>query len=225
MTTAAPLLLILILLCALVWIGFARIWTEHTTPQNAQLQAALGMGDPLTKRTHFKLFGLMISSTRYAWPVPSASGAPVGITRSLWIYTGKRAWGYGTVVDWAKLQNLELKIGIMAPIVSEQGSWFFQPPYRVDGDFEIAITNRNTCDAIGTLTFFEWVNTETSLGLIHTGEQGAIQFHFAVLKNARKLQTMHPERPRFLTRCVCQTEPASSSMRRARIYGRPEWLG
>ena len=194
-----------------------NVWTEYPTDDKLGIQDTL----TLTKRTHLKLFGVTISRSRYARPVPSKSGAPVGITRSFWIWTKRRAWGYGTVVEWAKLQNLEVQIGSMAPIVSETGVWLFTPPYRVPGAFEIVIANRNAVDAVGTIVFWEWVNYGES---IRVSEQKAIQMHFAVLRNARKLMACNPDKPRTLTRCECVTEALMSTARRARIYGRPEWL-
>ena len=109
----------------------------------------------------------------------------------------------------------------MAPIVSETGAWLFTPPYRVPGAFEIVIANRNAVDAVGTIVFWEWVNYGES---IRVSEQKAIQMHFAVLRNARKLMACNPDKPRTLTRCECVTEALMSTARRARIYGRPEWL-
>lgn len=187
--------------------------------------------DALIERHHFVIAGLILSWSSYSRPVPSASGAPIGIMKSFWIFTKKRAWGYGTVVDWAKLQNLEIKTGPTPPVVSESGRFRLSPPLAVPGDFEVRITNRNAVDALGILRFFEadpavqfppWLADQTK-PVTPTGDRVAIQIHFAVLQHAQKLLSIRPERPRIITGVECETEPAGGTLRRARIFGRPEW--
>jgi hypothetical protein len=213
-TAALPLLFLLVpLLFALVyWVCILGITREYPA-DNEQ-----GINDPLQWRTHFKIFGVRIAASRYKRPVGAASGAPVGITRSFWIWTKKRAWGYGTVMDWATLQNLEFKIGPMSPIVSERGDWLIRPNLVVKDGFEIRIHNRNPVDATGTIIL--WAFEEGT----SNWEYKAIQIHFGVAKNTQQVRTCQPEKLRVLTRCECSTEPQSSTVRRARIHGRPEWL-
>jgi preprotein translocase subunit Sec61beta len=175
--------------------------------------------EALIERKRFVIAGVILCWSSYRRPVPAASGAPIGILKSFWIFTKKRAWGYGTIVDWAKLQNLELKIERTAPVITERGAYQLSPALIVTNGVDVRITNRNPVDALGILRFFE----EDREGSIPELQRQIIQIHFAVLQHAQKMFNVRPDRPCVITRVEYETEPATGSGRQARIFGRPEW--
>lgn len=192
-------------------------FTEHATEAEA-----------LIERRHFQFLGLRLAWSIYRRPIYSASGAPVGIVRSFWIYTRRRAWGWGTVVDWAKLQNLEVKIGPLAPIITEHGRIWIVPPLAIGmrkdgGQLDIRIHNRNPVDAVVTLMLFD---SEPGGGYQPDPQppQAGVQYHTAVLRNSQKSFSIAIERAHVFTHAIVETEPGTAE-RRARIYGRPEWGG
>jgi hypothetical protein len=190
--------------------------------------------EALIERRHLQFFGLRLAWSSYSRPVFASSGAPVGILRSFWIYTRRHAWGWGDVVDWAKLQNLEVKIGPLAPIVTEHGHFWIVPPLAIattpqgDGRLDIRIHNRNPVDAIITLKFFDtgYRMDPDSLLVARESEPEAaigVQFHTVLMRNTQKSFGVAVDRPHVFTHARVETAPALSSERRARIYGRPEW--
>jgi hypothetical protein len=184
--------------------------------------------EALIERRHLQFLGLRLAWSSYSRPVFASSGAPVGITRSFWIYTRRHAWGWGTVADWAKLQNLEVKIGPMAPIVTEHGHFWIVPPLAIattregKGQLDIRIHNRNPVDAIVTLKFFD-ADPGGHYVYEPKPETIGIQFHTVVLRNAQKTFSVAVDRPHVFTHAQAETAPALSTKRRTRIYGRPEW--
>jgi hypothetical protein len=194
-------------------------------PKTERITGGLGDDSYLVERLYLILFGLKIVWSEYSHATPAASGAPVGILRSWWIYTARRAYGRGLVVDLAKLQSIELKIGDSAPIVTEAGFFKLSPPITPKAeDIEVRIHNRNHVRALGYISFIgtqRAYNTREVKFLDTPKASGRLQF--AV--DAGKQRTVRPIISPLdtITAVAYATEP-DYLKRNRRIYGRPEWL-
>jgi hypothetical protein len=178
----------------------------------------------LKERGLLRIFGLTIAWSEYSSAVPAASGAPLGILRSLWIYTRRRAYGRGVTVDFAKLQSLEIKVGSMAPVVAENGKFEFHPPIDTAEapDLEIRIQNRNAVQANGYMRFAgrrrQLKGNQFSLIWGLSGRT-----NFAVEANTQRTFRATVLPLATVTGIHFTTEPGWRK-RITRIYGRPEWV-
>ena len=182
------------------------------------------------ERSVFRVFGVECGYARYSDPrydfapralARPASGAPLGIAWSFWIYTRRHAWGRGMVKDWAQPGYLQFNVAEMFT-GAECGYFPVRPPRRYDHDARILVgvlNHAGTVPAVGRVTL---------TGRAETGELGMtarVERRFDVKPHGAQLLDFgngYEGADFILDQFEFTTEP-TGEFRVGRLYGRPEW--
>lgn len=182
------------------------------------------------ERTVFRVFAVecgfaRYSDARYDFAPRSlarpASGAPLGIAWSFWIYTRRRAWGRGMVKDWAQPGYLQFNVAGMFT-GAECGYFPIRPPRRYDHDAPVLVGVLNHAGAVRA------VGRVILTGRAETGELGMTvraERPFDVKARGAELLDFgrgHEGADFIVDQFEFVTEP-TGEFRVGRLYGRPEW--
>jgi hypothetical protein len=159
-------------------------------------------------------------------PAPAPSGAHLAIYSSFWISTRRRAFGFGTVRDLARLMSIEVQPAGGGRFATESGSMRIEPPIalaRGAQSFEVWITNHAPVVAEVILSVRIGEHWKTNAHSIEPGAMKRSEFF-----NSEMSGTADAELIRLATPPPCvdwiqyETEP-SGAPRSERIHGRPEF--
>jgi hypothetical protein len=188
-------------------------------------------GNDLERRLWIGVFGIQFALSHYTRAQQAPSGAPVGILNSFWIFTERKAFGWGITDEMVPARNLEIRLGDLPAIASETGSFEIHPALLIGRDDPCRATIQNRSDACANVgirlyglregapvvPFESWgVLTDDTLR-IEAREQRSI--------NLKRPSSHEHEKGWRVKRCKYWSLPAGRPVPWTRIHGRPEFLG
>ena len=181
-------------------------------------------------RISVRLFGLNLAWSTYDDYQRAPSGAPIAILKSFWIFTRRRAFGYGVIDDQALRSSLVFRFNGGPPLASEAGVFAIEPNVEIPAtptDAHILIENRSDASAALSLCIEGYLGRTanyTPSTRPRSARLGKYQLYILPHSRARiPIWSAERRQGLFLTGATYETLPAGNR-RRGRIFGRPEWL-